>query len=558
MTGNTPARRERRDSSALPNDSSAGSAGTQSADNDSVFAGRYQLGELLRQTPLTLTYAAVDIPLDRATGITILRPELGTDEAASRLFQAMTSSGAELAHRHIARIDNAGTAPWSGVATPWYAGELITAETIDQHSIRSTPADWPDYVLRVAEQVAAAMQHAHAHAIVHGNLGPNTILLGTDPTGTPDTKIIHFGPQAAELLDIEDPALTTAMWQRFTKHLTYPAPEQTRKRAPSRHSDIFGFGCALAGLLAHTPAGAPRPEPGLAGVNVDILHELEKLASDTMNEAPTRRPGSFLEIQEQLRWLRTAHHLDRQHPTDPTPTATLPSLPVTDPAPKTDIIPVITARSTVPGTARQGRRPASPAAKLTLILSAGVLVTALGSYWAVTGQAAASTPHTLTVPAVTTDSLADATTTLTAAGITIAGQRNQPDPSLPANTVTGTDPAAGSTIPTNQPVTILLSTGSAPATIPQLRGMTLTGAQTALHTANLTAGTISPEDGPAPAGTILRSEPDFGTILTTGATVNLSIASGNQTIPDHLTGQAEAPQVFCRSYAGCGSRLRVA
>jgi serine/threonine protein kinase len=266
------------------------------------FTRRYTLGPILRSTPFTQVWAAHDLKLDRDVTITVAHEQLGRDAAALRIVAASTAAVGELSHPGIARVYDAGTVTHNGHPLPWAAGEPITGPNIDQFVRPSgiTDDQWATEILTIAEQVAAALQHAHASGILHGNLSPATVLLTGPNPHQPAVKIVDFGPQPADLAYPTDPALTVTMWERFTRSLEYPSPEQSKGLAPTRRSDIFGFGCIIAVLLLEIP------EPSTVAPQATfptLAHELRSIAKKAMKKHPTDRQHSFLAIQEQLRNL---------------------------------------------------------------------------------------------------------------------------------------------------------------------------------------------------------------------------------------------------------------
>ncbi|HEY0259385.1 MAG TPA: PASTA domain-containing protein, partial [Lacisediminihabitans sp.] len=406
----------------------------------------------------------------------------------------------------------------------------------------------------------ATMQYTHATGTVHGNLGPATVrLTGSDPL-RPVVKVVDFGPQPAELLVPTDPELTAAMWQRFTRSLEYPSPEQKKAGAPTRRSDIFGFGCVLAALLLRIPESPldGRDDPGTsdgpggatAGVDIDVASELRAIATTAMKKNPVERQHSFLVVQEQLRWIRVARTLDRR-PDAPTDTLTVPAIPDATSQNVTEEIRIRPRSAPLPV---QRTKRKHPGATLVAVL-AGLIVLVIGAVWLPAATVGRTASPPVTIPAVAGKDVAAASDLLAKAGLTVGGQRSQPDARVAAGLVAATDPAAGSQLPTDSAVTLLVSSGPDLGTVPQLIGLSISAAQDALTKSGLAAGAIRYRNGVSAAGVVLGSTPAFGERAPAGSAVALVVASGNQAVPAGLIGQAAEAAAAALTAAGFSPQI---
>ena len=154
------------------------------------------------------------------------------------------------------------------------------------------------------------------------------------------------------------------------------------------------------------------------------------------------------------------------------------------------------------------------------------------------------------VPTVTGKDVGQASSVLGRIGLTVGGQRGQPDGTVAVGLVVGTDPAAGAQLKSTSTVTLLVSTGPDLGTVPQLVATTLAAGQDALKKAGLVAGAIRYRDGITEAGIVLKSTPDFGGKLSAGSAVELVVSSGNQRIPRGLVGQSAEAAAAAMASAG--------
>jgi serine/threonine-protein kinase len=152
-----------------------------------------------------------------------------------------------------------------------------------------------------------------------------------------------------------------------------------------------------------------------------------------------------------------------------------------------------------------------------------------------------STPITLVVssgappkliPSVQGQSQDQAILTLQNAGFTQVGVQNQADPTVPAGQAIGTTPAAGTTIPTDQKVVVLMSTGPATVsvTVPPVIGKSQADATSILQNAGFTVSVLF-SDNPANAGHVVDQNPGPNATANKGSNVTITVgkASGPTT-----------------------------
>lgn len=109
----------------------------------------------------------------------------------------------------------------------------------------------------------------------------------------------------------------------------------------------------------------------------------------------------------------------------------------------------------------------------------------------------------------------------------------EPSETVPAESIIRTDPVAGTLVPPNTAITVVISTGKATIQMPNLIGMDEAAATAAIASAKLTLGTISQvNSATAPLGQVIGSDPMAGTAVSAGTIVNLSISNGKVNVPD--------------------------
>jgi eukaryotic-like serine/threonine-protein kinase len=108
----------------------------------------------------------------------------------------------------------------------------------------------PVEVLRLARQIADALETAHCQRLIHRDLKPANILL----TSKGSAKLVDFG--LAKLVSAEDATATQTAEGTVAGTAAYMAPEQAEGRLLDERSDIFSFGAVLYELISGARAFA--------------------------------------------------------------------------------------------------------------------------------------------------------------------------------------------------------------------------------------------------------------------------------------------------------------
>jgi hypothetical protein len=291
--------------------------------------GDFQPVERLAAGGMGVVYRARQISLDRWVALKLVRPELLYFDGARARFRREAASIAQLEHPGIVPIYAAGEVdgvPYlampliegctlaealgivAGRAPESLAGVDLLAAARDRaqgsRESASLPsgfeAGWVKAAATVTRDVALALAHAHSRGIVHRDVKPSNVLLGSDGRA----RLIDFGLTGSESSD----GLTRAGSYLGTLH--YMSPERLRgERGVDVRSDIYSAGVMLYELLAlQVPFQAEsrgelerRVQDGridaLRGRNRRVDADLESVCLEAMALEPrnrypdARRPG---------------------------------------------------------------------------------------------------------------------------------------------------------------------------------------------------------------------------------------------------------------------------
>ncbi|HEU4563430.1 MAG TPA: serine/threonine-protein kinase, partial [Gemmatimonadaceae bacterium] len=226
-----------------------------------VITGRYTIERELGRGGMATVYLARDLKHDRDVAVKVLNPDLAVALGAER-FQREIVIATQLSHPHILPLYDSGEAgDFLYYVMPFVQGESLRARLDREHQL---PVD---DALRIAREVALALEHAHARGIVHRDIKPENILLEDGQAIVADFGI------ARAVSALNDRALTQTGVTLGTP--TYMSPEQAMAdRALDGRSDIYSLGCVLYEMLAGQP-----PFTGPTAHVVIARHTLEQVPS---------------------------------------------------------------------------------------------------------------------------------------------------------------------------------------------------------------------------------------------------------------------------------------
>lgn len=227
---------------------------------------RYRLEERLGLGGMGAVFRARDDLLQRLVALKVIHPDYSRrDPAAGLRFLREAEIVAALSHPHIIRLLDAGI----DAETAFMTFEFVEGESLAQR-LRTSGAMSPEDAVAVMLPVASAMVYAHARGVVHGDLKPTNILLGSDYMGRICPKVLDFG---VSFFASVDPRLDPTR-SRVAGTPGYLAPECLTQTDVDARLDCFSLGCVLYECLTgHGPfAHCKRlSEAALAAHNGDYV-----------------------------------------------------------------------------------------------------------------------------------------------------------------------------------------------------------------------------------------------------------------------------------------------
>ncbi|HKP31037.1 MAG TPA: protein kinase [Gemmatimonadales bacterium] len=261
--------------------------------------GRYAIERPLGAGGMAVVYLARDVRHDRHVAVKVLRPEVSAEIGAERFLREIKMA-AGLTHPHILPVYDSGQAgDLLFYVMPSMEGNSLR-ERLDKEKQLSL-----EVALRIAREVASALDYAHRHKVVHRDIKPENILLHDGAAMVADFgigKALTSGGSITKTgIAIGTPS--------------YMSPEQASGESEvDGRSDLYSLGCVLYEMLTgEPPFTGPNvqaiiakrfmsPIPKIRATR-DVPEPVDALVSRTLARTPVDRPasaGALAEAIEQL------------------------------------------------------------------------------------------------------------------------------------------------------------------------------------------------------------------------------------------------------------------
>ncbi|HEV3263121.1 MAG TPA: serine/threonine-protein kinase, partial [Gemmataceae bacterium] len=302
-------------------------------------AGRYQMIVEIAHGGMGVIWRATDTTLGREVAIKVLLDRFAPDSGTARRFADEARITAQLQHPAIPPVHDYGQLPDD---RPFLAMKLIKGRTLEELlQQRSDPAADRSRFVAVFEQVCQAVAYAHAHQVIHRDLKPGNVMVGSFG----EVQVMDWGlakvltetavPASAD----SDPGETVGgtlirgsdadgSYGSYTQAgsilgtLAYMPPEQAAGEVSKvdQRSDVFGLGAMLSVILTGTPpyAGDDTEAVRVMAIRGDLAPclarldgcgaepELVALCKRCLTFAPADRPRDAGAVAEEVASLRAA------------------------------------------------------------------------------------------------------------------------------------------------------------------------------------------------------------------------------------------------------------
>ena len=270
---------------------------------NAALSSRYAIEREIGEGGMATVYLAEDLKHERQVALKVLKPELAAAVGAER-FLAEIKTTANLQHPHILALFDSGEVD----EFLFYVMPYVEGESLQQRLEREKQLPVDDAV-RIATEVAEALEYAHGRGVIHRDIKPANILLQDGRVVVADFGI------ALAVSAAGGARLTEAGLSMGTP--LYMSPEQaTGDRDLDGRSDLYSLACITYEMLAGDPPYAAStaqailsriltedPKP-LSEARTSVPSHVEAAVHRALQRLPADRPRTAASFAEDLRTAR--------------------------------------------------------------------------------------------------------------------------------------------------------------------------------------------------------------------------------------------------------------
>ena len=441
---------------------------------------RYELHAVIGEGAFGRVYRGLDRRLARTVAVKVIKPWWAEDTAWVERFEREAQLLARVSDPGIVQIYDIGHAKEG----PYYVAEFVEGESLAERLLAGPlPVE---EAREIAEQLCDALASAHAQGVVHCDVKPANVLLASDGS----LKVGDFG--VARLAGGTSQALSTTV----AGTPRYMSPEQARGRPTSAATDVYSAGVVLYEMLTGEPPfmdgsavalGLRHLQDLPAPLPEDVPDDLAAVVDRALAKDPAERWRDGAQMASAIRacreqpigrGARAAHPADTGGPQNGGGTATIvleqPATVRLSSADRLDVASAAAETRILAGRARPAQAPqiSRTRRRRRLILPAALVV---GFAAALTIFVFASAGASTTVPDVHG---------LPRGGVEARAKRLDVHPSFAsrysmaaAGTAISQNPSPGSHVTAGSTVSVVLSAGPPPVTVPAVVGQSAQSAQ---------------------------------------------------------------------------------
>jgi serine/threonine-protein kinase len=504
---------------------------------DRVFDRRYVIKRKLGSGGMADVYLAEDQELGRRVALKLLNDRHAADDQFVERFRREAQSAAGLNHPNIVSIFDRGRAE----GTYYIAMEYLDGRTLKELLVRNGPTPIP-IAIDYARQILGALSFAHRNGIIHRDIKPHNIVVGSDGR----LKVTDFGIARSGASQMTEAGSIVGTAQ-------YLSPEQARGAPVDPRSDLYSLGIVLYEMLTgnvpftgDTPVEIAMkhlsqvPEPP-SMLRPDVPHDLDAVVMRALSKEPDQRYGSTEEMDADL--ARVARGVSVAPETEEAMTQVLSGVGATTAQtmiarPRAVAPPPAPPIYRAPGPYYDYEEPPPGRSIWPWLLALGLIIAgAIGGWFLYTKiQQQIDTNRPVAVPDVRLVQKDLAVLKIQQAGLKPLVVKAADD-TVPPGQVIDENPGGGSKVGKGSTVTLRVSTGKPKVQVPDVRGRSLTDAVQALASLGLNP-TIHHIYSPEPPDTVTGQFPPPLANVVKGSNVRINVSRGAKPIPvPDVTGQ---------------------
>jgi Tol biopolymer transport system component len=261
-------------------------------------------------------YKAKDTRLGRDVAVKVLPAQLSSSAELRQRLEREAKTISALSHPHICALFDVGREN----DTDYLVMEFLEGETLADRLAKGALS--MDQALRIAIEIAGALDAAHRSGIVHRDLKPGNVMLtksgvklldfGLAKLAVPDKSAVSQATSLPTALQESQPLTTRGT---ILGTFQYMAPEQLEGGEADARSDIFSFGCVLYEMLTGKKAFTGKSQASLIGsimssdpppissIQPMIPASLDRIVKGCLAKEPEHRWSTAHDVMLQLQWI---------------------------------------------------------------------------------------------------------------------------------------------------------------------------------------------------------------------------------------------------------------
>lgn len=201
-----------------------------------VLASRYEILEKIGEGGMATVYKARCKLLNRFVAVKILKEEFAKDENFVARFRAEAQSAGALTHPNIVSVYDVGQEDDGKIN--YIVMELLDGITLKDY-INKNGSLTSELTLKIAIQIASALDAAHKANIIHRDIKPQNIVLNKNMVA----KVTDFG--IAKILNTTTTGATITNFGTTVGSVHYISPEHAKGGFTDEKSDIYSLGVVM-------------------------------------------------------------------------------------------------------------------------------------------------------------------------------------------------------------------------------------------------------------------------------------------------------------------------
>src|SRR4026209_1214073 len=249
-----------------------------------ALADRYRIEREVGAGGMATVYLAQDLKHDRKVAIKVLRPELAAVIGAERFLREIKTI-ANLQHPHILGLIDSGEVN----GTAYYVMPFVEGESLRDRLAREKMLPVGD-AMRIATEVASALDYAHRHGVIHRDIKPENVMLHDGSALVADFGIALAASKAG------GSRMTETGMSLGTP--TYMSPEQAMgERELTPRNDVYALGAMTYEMLLGEP---PFTGPTAQSIVAKVMTEKPAALLPRRDRIPPHVEDAVLTALEKL------------------------------------------------------------------------------------------------------------------------------------------------------------------------------------------------------------------------------------------------------------------